>query len=111
MKSEKNMTTPKPILGALTNAVSECDKECRHLDRVKVLLEQGANPNEKQDGDWTPIMEVLVHWPFTKNQKLLELLIDYGADLNAKDRQGAPVLFYATRDDMGDVLRFLIDKG
>jgi hypothetical protein len=51
---------------------------------VKALLAHGADPNTRHDGGITPL-----HWAVQVPQlESARLLIDAGADVNAKDRQG-----------------------
>lgn len=61
-----------------------------NLSEVRALLKQGSNPNLRwsQRGDRLPIMEVLespiYHYPITDRAEFLRVLLQHGADPNAK---------------------------
>lgn len=63
---------------------------------LRVLLENGANPNVADDYGITPLMAA-------KDGKSVELLLSYKADPNAKTKEGASVLSY--NNHMADVTR------
>ena len=60
--------------------VDRCDSlnECV----IKLLLKNGADPNSSNTAGVTPLMKVCTHFG---SVQLLELLISFGADVNAKD--------------------------
>ena len=82
----------------IIRAIVECD-----LDRVQHYLDNGTNPNLKEDG-WT-----LIHFAVSgvqeafmgsdKQIKLIRLLIEYGANVNSVDQYRWTPLHYAC--DMG----------
>ena len=78
------------------------------VEKVKVLLDGGANVNAKSDSERTALL-VAASYPRTVD--LLRLLLDRGADLRAQDRAGATALALAVRSADVEVVRFLVEKG
>jgi ankyrin repeat protein len=66
------------------------------------------NVNARSETERTPLL-VAASYPMTV--ELLRLLLDRGADLNAKDRTGSTALALAVRSADVDVVRFLVGKG
>ena len=66
------------------------------------LLQKGVDPNLQ------PSYPAL---PCTKSLRIAELLIDNGADVDAKDLEGETALHRATRDGLDDLIRLLLDNG
>ena len=64
--------------------------------------------DDVQDDDgWTALM-----WAaHTNSVDVVKLLIAAGADVNAKDKRGAPVLRYAEENDAADVIELLKAAG
>lgn len=60
------------------------------LETVKKLIELGENVNQKSNG-MTPVMFAARY----NRVEILEILIEKGADLNAKSKQGYKALKYA----------------
>ncbi|KAJ7447796.1 ankyrin repeat-containing domain protein [Mycena galericulata] len=58
-------------------------------EMARLLLDKGANPNHNTHFDGTPLHVAAARW---SNIDLFRLLIQRGADVNAKDKSGAPVL-------------------
>ncbi|CAG0894443.1 unnamed protein product [Cyprideis torosa] len=72
---------------------------------LEVLLKHGANPNIAEDEFNTcPLHRV-------KSSATAELLIQYKADVNAKDAKGRAPLHYATDADSQSVLEVLLKHG
>ena len=44
-------------------------------------------------------------------RNVITLLLDYGADVNAQDKDGSTPLMYASRTEFGEVVRELIKRG
>jgi ankyrin repeat protein len=76
-------------------------------DSLKVLLEQGANPNKTNRSGATALM-----WAVPDLEKI-KLLIGHGADINARSTNlgRTPLLIAAGYPGSVEVLRFLIAKG
>ena len=76
----------KPPAGALIDAVKAKDEA-----RVRSLLDDGADVNERDDAQWTPL-----HWAVQKDTAAIsDLLLSRGADIEAKDEDGTTPLHIA----------------
>src|SRR5215831_3490856 len=76
-------------------------------DSVKLLLERGANANAANSAGATPLM-----WAIPDFAKV-ELLIEHGADVNARsdNLQRTPLLVAASYPGSVEVLKLLIRRG
>jgi ankyrin repeat protein len=79
-----------------------------NLDKVRLLVERGANVNARSETDRTAFL-VAASYPRTTD--VLRLLLDRGADIRAQDRAGATALGLAVRSADVDVVRFLVERG
>ncbi|KAE8368290.1 hypothetical protein BDV27DRAFT_122546 [Aspergillus caelatus] len=72
-----------------------------YYDEVKRLLEQGANPSMRTLFQWTAL-----HWAVGNGHaNIVQLLLDYGADINATSDTGSTPLDMAQNDMMKGILR------
>ncbi|PIG83512.1 ankyrin repeat-containing protein [Aspergillus arachidicola] len=72
-----------------------------YYDEVKRLLEQGANPSMRTLFQWTAL-----HWAVGNGHaNIVQLLLDYGADINAISDTGSTPLDMARNDMMKGILR------
>ena len=80
-----------------------------HLSLVKLLLEKGANPNIAANNQFkvAPIHSVCAISAFD----IAELLIEHGADVNAKQMQGITPLHSAAHTGQTKLSKLLIDNG
>ena len=66
---------------------------------VKFLIQHGANPDTLNNWGFTPIKNIISTYITPSNIEpvlnMVTLLLDNGADVNASDPKGAPVLFTA----------------
>ena len=80
------------------------------IKEIKNLITQGANVNSKRQG--TPL---LFHVVDTKNIEIADLLLDNGADINAKDSsENSVVKWLIIRSEAQaqlPMIRFLIERG
>jgi ankyrin repeat protein len=73
---------------------------------VATLLKKGANPNMRTDGNATALM-----WAGPDAEKM-RLLVQHGADVNAKsDELRTPLMIAARHPGMSATLKMLLDKG
>jgi cytohesin len=79
-----------------------------YRDLAELLIKKGADVNSKA---WpnAPSLEAVWNTPSSKQLDILKLLLDNGANPNAKDRWGWSLLHYTYTDV--DLTRLLLDKG
>lgn len=88
---------------ALINAASE-----GHTGQVRVLIEQGYNPNHAVSMiRTTPLMLAAAHG----HLETVRALLDLGADVNAEDMTGWTALHAAARNGYPDIVRLLLERG
>jgi ankyrin repeat protein len=75
---------------------------CRNnqVDIIRILLENGADPNSVDDFGQTPLIELMLMDTDNTNinndvSVAIELLLEHGADINAKDDENDTALMYA----------------
>jgi ankyrin repeat protein len=80
-----------------------------HLAIVRLLLEQGADPNAREAGDHT----IPLHWAAAHGHvDVMRALLDAGADVHgAGDLHEGEVIGWATAHPHPESLRLLIDRG
>lgn len=85
----------------LFEAVVEKDAQ-----KVNNLLQEGADVNAKDDNNDTPLMRASYHG----HKEIVELLIQYGADVKAENKEGRTALKFVMHTDFDINLdRILID--
>lgn len=77
------------------------------IEEVQDLLEEGVNPDLKDDEGRTPVMLAAKN---NSNIRILEILIDAGADLEARDEAGQAIIHYGAINPETDIIEFLIDN-
>ncbi len=92
------------------NALSEA-VACSNIENVALLLEHGADFNIRiTSQQYTPLMIAAMR----NDVEIAEMLIDAGADINAKDAQGSSVLMwaaYGTELNEPRLVQRLLDAG
>jgi ankyrin repeat protein len=75
-------------------------------ETVRLLLENGANPNARNDRGGTALMYAV------DNEEKTRLLLDHGADPNLRSGEGQTALLMAVRRPASySVAKLLLDKG
>ena len=86
-----------------------CAVSCRSLKGAQWFLDHGQDPNEIKSKDGENALHVAVHWG--ASDKMLKLLLDYGAKLDQKDRQGRTPLTRAREKNRKKAITFLEAAG
>lgn len=82
------------------------------LEAVRVLVEAGANVRAKKSGlGYTPIMFACYLTTSTEYPQIVDLLLDYGADLDARTNDGRTALMMAVQDGLYGVVDALLRRG
>ena len=76
---------------------------------IRILLDHGANPNVKSDRGFTPLMMAAA--ADMPDLELVRLLVQKGADVNARDLKGRTVLDWALTQGETEVSKFLRSAG
>lgn len=87
-----------------------------YLYLIEKLLLMGADPNQVDNNGDTPLIKVIwlgMSSLFTNDQiiKLVKLLVDCGANINAKNESGRTALFTAIYQNNTQIALYLIEKG
>ena len=74
------------------------------VDKLRSLLDDGANPNIKDDSGSTPLHEAVNHGA----SEVVELLLKFGADPTAEDNARRIPLHYAAQIGQERIAQMLI---
>jgi uncharacterized protein len=78
------------------------------LDDVRILIEGGANVNARTDIGTTPLMRSI----YSKNEEIIALLLNAGADPNLASKFGSSALSIAkSGKDLHSVVELLVKHG
>lgn len=77
----------------------------KNIERVRELLEQGADPNEVDNWNRTPLFMV---W---KSLEIARLLVQAGADVNQIDKDGETPLWKAVRNGFPEIVNLYLENG
>ncbi|XP_058809038.1 putative ankyrin repeat protein RF_0381 [Phymastichus coffea] len=104
----KNLFSKTPLHLIACLDYQDADKTVR---LAKLILNRGVNIkillNECTDSGET----VLHHAVLSNNVKLIKLLLEYGANINAKNRDGKSPLYFAVECSNTKILNFLLENG
>lgn len=67
------------------------------IDVLKLLLNEGADVNLANYKGTTPLMYAMTHYENTKERLVFDLLIEFGAMLDIRDRHGLSIKDYAKK--------------
>jgi len=93
--SSKNSFKVMPIHSSVAAANYEITRE---------LLKNGANPNVRQQEDITPLHQAAIHG----DEKILTLLLEYGADVFARMSNGKTAKDLATEKEHTEIIKLLL---
>ena len=101
--------------GADVNATNRNDETaltvaCRvgNINAINVLLNTGADPNNADSAGRTPIHHAITGGC---SKEVIQVLIDHGADVNARDIKNATALWNACSKGNDDVINVLLNAG
>jgi ankyrin repeat protein len=86
-----------------------CAVSCRSIQGASWFLEQGQSPNEIGSKDRENGLHVAVH--YGASERMLKLLLEHGAKLNQKDKQGRTPLARAKEKKHKKAIAFLEAAG
>ncbi|XP_074987120.1 fibronectin type 3 and ankyrin repeat domains protein 1 isoform X4 [Caretta caretta] len=80
-----------------------------HCDVIEWMINDGCQVDTKDTVlEWTPLMRVSA---VTGNKDVASLLIEAGADVNMKDKDGKTPLMVAVLNNHEELIQLLLDKG
>jgi ankyrin repeat protein len=103
-KAIKNGSNPKEIDTYMATPLHFACMFSNDVEAIKVILGKGVDVNKKDRYGFSPLM-------LSKNIKVAEELIKNGADINARDGDGNPVLIQFLEDEKWDIAELLVDNG
>ncbi|MBR5161560.1 MAG: ankyrin repeat domain-containing protein [Thermoguttaceae bacterium] len=77
------------------------------FERVKLLIEKGADVNARDNRDITPLMAAADN----NNLEIVKYLVENGADVNAQDDVEDVALFFAAQNGNLEMVQYLIENG
>lgn len=96
---------PEEVINDLTVEPLNLALENNRVEIVKLLLENGAEPNRRYFGGYEINLMPLKYF------ECLELLLDYGANPNVVNRRGLTPLMMAAKENENRAVRLLLSKG
>jgi ankyrin repeat protein len=87
---------------------------------MKLLLEHGADPKLVTDDGTTPLMVasgigwvegVTYEWSRDANSETVKMILDLGADVNARNSEGRTALMGAAHKGRNEIVQTLVDHG
>ena len=88
-------------------ALLKASQNCDAINMVSFLLENGADVDDRDLIDQTPLIVASQHG--CKN--IVELLLNAGSNITHKNQQGETALLTATQEGHIDVVKILLDAG
>jgi ankyrin repeat protein len=90
---------------ALTHAVDNED-----IEMVRLLLDKGADPNIGNSMEYGSDATLLISAVCKKNRQIVQLLLKFGADVDAADSESFTALMYAAIGGDIEIVRLLLEK-
>jgi ankyrin repeat protein len=88
-------------------AIMKACRDCRAVNVVAFLLENGANINDRDTIDQTP----LIIAAFNGCTDIVRILLDAGANIEHRNDQGENALISATQEGNIDTVKLLLEHG
>jgi ankyrin repeat protein len=88
-------------------AIMKACRDCNAVNVVAFLLENGANINDRDIIDQTP----LIIAAFNGCKDIVKMLLDAGADIGHRNDQGENALISAAQEGNIDVVKVLLEAG
>jgi len=104
--------SPPPVLLEAIRDMKSRGGNYLDLDKIKLLVEKGANVNAKNGNGFTALMECCSG--SSSSYEIAKFLIEKGANVNAKDKYGNTPLMHASAfpDDSNlEIVKLLVEKG
>ncbi|CAH8287563.1 unnamed protein product [Schistosoma turkestanicum] len=101
----QNNSLPFDASDNVANRLLHYAVEYGHIDLVKWLLYNGADPNYVDESGNQPLHSAVIR----RHLQILQLLIDFGANLDAKNRLGAQAIHLACEANFLEGLELLLD--
>jgi len=104
---------PAPIRKALTPLILAL--KFKHLDAVAELLKKGANPNQRDEDDFSALYYAfgagIGQTPEKYDTRFLALLLKYGADPYSHSKYREPVMLNVAKSKEARAIEFLLKQG
>ena len=88
-------------------AIMKACRDCNNINVVAFLLKNGANINDRDTIDQTP----LIIAAFNGCTDIVKMLLDAGANIEHKNDQGENALISAVQEGHIDTVKLLLDAG
>ncbi|WP_369799950.1 ankyrin repeat domain-containing protein [Wolbachia endosymbiont of Ctenocephalides felis wCfeJ] len=93
--------------GKLDRTLLHLASEAGEFDKVKLLLDRGANIEVQDKFGYTPIFLATQSGKWS----IVRLLLDKGANIDAQDKEGQTLLHFAASGNNLDMVQFLLNRG
>jgi ankyrin repeat protein len=103
----KNIFDEKKAKELGENLIKECNSRNVNLEKVKELVEHGADVNDKYEEGWTALMKASING----YKEIAEFLIENGAKVNQKNKWGKGALMKASEYGHKEVAEVLVEWG
>ena len=86
--------------------LKECGQEEINFEKVKELINKGADIEAKNRSGWTSLMCA----SYNGHSEVVKVLLEKGADIEAKDNDGQTSLISASEWNYSDVVKMLLEN-